>query len=72
MTEIKVKDLLYITEGNVEVVIYNIKNNEYKELWRDIVDDIDFNDIPYGDSTIVHLTVVNGESVLQIHINYED
>ena len=70
MKEIKVKDLLYTTGGSTKVIIYNIKTNQYEELWKGIVDDIDFNKVPYGDSVVEHLTVVTGEDVLQIHINY--
>ena len=70
MAEIKVKDLLYTTGGSTKVVIYNIKTNQYEELWSGIVDDIDFNNVPYGDSIIEHLTLLEEESTLQIHINY--
>ncbi|MBD5589326.1 hypothetical protein [Clostridium botulinum] len=69
MNKIKVKDLLYVTGGNTKVVIYNIKDNSYKELWRGIIDDIDFTNVPYSDNDIEHLTVVRDEDILQIHIN---
>ncbi|KEI96395.1 hypothetical protein [Clostridium botulinum] len=70
MNKIKIKDLLYVTGGNTKVVIYNIKNNKYKELLQGIVDDIDFTNIPYANNDIEHLTVVNNEDILQIHIKY--
>lgn len=69
MIEIKVKDLLYTTGGNTKIIIFNTKGEKYTELWKGIVDDIDFNNVPYGENIIEHLTVLNGEDVLQIHIN---
>jgi hypothetical protein len=70
MSKIKVEDLLYTTGGRTKVVIYNIKNNIYEKLWSGIVDDVDFNNVPYGEYKIDHLTVINDEDVLQIHVEF--
>ncbi|GAA0082859.1 hypothetical protein [Clostridium sp. CTA-6] len=72
MNKIKVKDLLCITGGNTKVVIYDINDNSYKELWKGIVDDIDFNNVPYANNEVEHQTVVNDEDILQIHIRFID
>ena len=68
MNEIKVKELLYLTGGNTKIIIYNIKEDSYKLLWSGIVDEINFESVPYGESEIKHITVINGEDILQIHI----
>ncbi|OOM17200.1 hypothetical protein CLSAB_19200 [Clostridium saccharobutylicum] len=67
---IKVKDLLTLTGGCTKVIIYNEKGDKFKELWSGIVDDIDFNNVPYGEYEVTFQTVINGEDVLQFHINY--
>ena len=68
MDKVKLKDLLYLIGGNTKIIIFNIANNSYKELFKGIVDDIDFKNIEFGEKEVEHLTVVNGEDYLQIHI----
>jgi hypothetical protein len=66
--EIKVKDLLYLVGGNTKVIIGDCSNseNKFREIWRGKVDELDWNNIPYGDRYIEHITVVEGEDWLQI------
>lgn len=68
MDKVKLKDLLYLIGGNTKIIIFNIANNSYKELFKGIVDDITFKNIEFGEKEVEHLTVVNGEDYLQIHI----
>lgn len=68
MSEIKVKDLFLITGGNTKIIIYNEKGDTYKELLSCIVDDVDFDNVPYGEYEVKFQTVINGEDILQIHI----
>lgn len=70
MEKIRVKDLLYLTGGNTKVIISDGFNpdNKYYELWRGIVEDIDWDNVPYGDRYIEHVSVVNKEDWLQIVI----
>lgn len=68
MDKAKLKDLLYIIGGNTKIIIFNIANNSYKELFKGIVDDITFRNIEFLEKEVEHLTVVNGEDYLQIHI----
>ena len=68
MDKVKLKDLLYIIGGNTKIIIFNIANNSYKELFKGIVDDITFRNIEFLEKEVEHLTVVNGEDYLQIHI----
>lgn len=70
MKKIRVKDLLYYVGGNTKVIISDGFNsdNYYYELWRGIVEDIDWDNVPYGDRYIEHVSVVNEEDWLQIVI----
>lgn len=70
MDIITVKALLTLTGGRTKVIIYNEKGDTYTELWSGIVDDIDFGNVPYGEYEVKFQTVINGEDVLQIHIEY--
>lgn len=66
----KVKDLLYLVGGSTKVIIGDCFNldNEFIEIWRGKVDDLDWDNIPCGDRGIEHITVVNGEDWLQIWV----
>ena len=68
MEKIRVKDVLYLTGGNTKVIIGNCFNpdNKFYELWRGVVEDIDWHCIPYGENYVEAITVVNGEDWLQI------
>lgn len=68
MNKIKVKDLMYYLGGNTKVIIGDCFNpdNKVYELWRGVVEDIDWDCIPYGDTYIEAVTVINGEDWLQI------
>lgn len=70
MKKIKVKDLLYLTGGCTKVNICEAPppNYEFHELWRGVVDCIDWGNVPYGDRYVEHVSVVNGEDWLQILI----
>ncbi len=63
----KIADVLNVTGGNTKVV-YGIDNNKYIVLWKGIIDDIDFSMIPYGQYEVQHITVINDEDVLQLHV----
>jgi hypothetical protein len=70
MNVIKVKDLLILTGGRTKVIIYNEKGDILKELWSGIIDDINFDNVPYGEYEVKFQTVINGEDILHIHIEY--
>lgn len=36
------------------------------------VDNIDFEHVPYGNYEVEHMTVINGEDVLQLHFEYPE
>lgn len=67
---VKVEDLLYLVGGNTKVIIGSCFNpeNKFYEIWRGIVDDIDWDNIPCGNEIIEDVTVVNGEDWLQIWV----
>ena len=69
MAHINLKDLLQIIGGNTKIIIFNSTTNMYEEIYEGIVDNIDFKNIKYGECEVEHITVVNGEDYLQIHIN---
>lgn len=68
----KIKDILITTGGRTKVSILSTDENEkYIALWDGIVDDIDdFENIPYGSYEVEHITVINGEDILQLHFEY--
>ncbi len=69
----KISDVLNITGGRTNVLIYGIdKNDQYIALWKGQVDDIDFSAIPYGCYEVQHMTVINEEDVLQLHFDYPE
>ena len=70
MSRFKVKDLLYYVGGNTKVIISDAFNPDsiFYEKWRGVVDDIDWDNVPYGDKHIEGISVVNGEDWLQIII----
>ena len=68
-----IADVLNITGGRTNVVIYGIDENDgYMELWKGQVDDIDFSAIPYGCYEVQHMTVINDEDILQLHFKYPE
>lgn len=66
----KISDVLNVTGGRTKIIIYGIDDNKYIILWKGMVDDIDFSLIPYGQYEVQHLTVINDEDILQLHIEY--
>ena len=70
MGKMRVKELLYYVGGSTKVIISDAFNpdNLFYEKWRGIVEDIDWDNVPYGDRYIEHVSVVNGEDWLQIVI----
>ena len=70
MMDLKVKDFLYFVGGNTKIIIVNGFNpeNKFREVWRGKVDDINWDDVPYGHYSIEHITVVENEDWLQIYI----
>ena len=63
-----IEDVVVMTGGNTKVKILGIdKNDHYFMLWSGTIDDIDFTHIPYGDHSVEHITVINGEDILQLH-----
>lgn len=70
----KVKDLMLITGGNTNVLMYGTtEKDEYVKVWDGIVDDMNFNDdlVPYGEYKIDYVTVINGEDNLVVIIDSE-
>ena len=68
-----IKEILTITGGNTKVVIYSTdKEDRYIKLWYGIVDDIHFPYVPYGYYDVEHITVINGEDILQLHFEYPE
>lgn len=67
---IKVKDLLQYIGGNTKILIGDCfnKNNKFIEKWRGKVDYLDWDNIPCGDRYIEHITVAEGEDILQIWV----
>lgn len=68
MDKIKVKHLLYHIGGNTKIIIGDCDINEFTELWRGKVDDLDWDNIPCEDRYVEHITVVEGEDWLQIWV----
>ena len=70
MERIKVKYLLNYIGGNTKIIIGDCFNsdNEFIEIWRGKVDDLDWGNIPCGDRYVEHITVVEGEDWLQIWV----
>ena len=68
MEKIKVKQLLYYIGGYTKIIIGDCQDNKFNELWRGKVDDLDWDNIPCGDSYIECVTVVEGEDWLQIWV----
>ena len=61
-----VKELLFVTGGSVKYRIepYDKWN---KILTKGVVDDIiDFNNIPYGECEVLHVTIDDGELVIMV------
>lgn len=60
-----VKDLLFVTGGSVK---YHIEPyDKLKVLASGFVDDIvDFNNIPYGECEVQHISIDDGELVIMI------
>lgn len=60
-----VKDLLFVTGGSVK---YRIEPyDKWNVLASGIVDDIvDFNNIPYGECEVQHISIDNNELVVMI------
>lgn len=68
-----IKDILTVTGGRTKVVILSVdEKEEYMALWYGNVDDIDFEHVPYGNYEVEHMTVINGEDVLQLHFEYPE
>jgi len=66
-----VKDFLYLGGGRAKIVIYDTSTSKYIEVWKGIVDDIDWEaEIPCGDYIMQGWTVVNDEDILQIFIDF--
>ena len=63
-----IKDILTVTGGRTKVVIFK----KYIALWYGYVDNIDFEHIPFGNYEVEHVTVINGEDVLQLHFQYPE
>ena len=61
-----IKDILTVTGGRTKVVIFSVD----MALWYGNVDNIDFEHVPYGNYEVEHMTVINGEDVLQLHFEY--
>ena len=68
--KIQVKDLLQYIGGNTKVIIGDCFNldNKFYEIWRGKIDELDWNNIPYGDRFIEHITVIESEDWLQIWV----
>lgn len=65
-----IKDILIRTGGRTKINIFTVNRNEkYVLLWQGIVDDIDFENVPYGNYEVQYLTVINDEDILQLHID---
>lgn len=68
-----IKDILTVTGGRTKVVILSVdEKEEYMTLWYGNVDNIDFEHVPYGNYEVEHITVINGEDVLQLHFEYPE
>lgn len=68
-----IKDILTVTGGRTKVVILSTDEKEkYITLWYGNVDDIDFEHVPFGNYEVEHVTVINGEDVLQLHFEYPE
>ena len=68
-----IKDILTVTGGRTKVVILSVdEKEEYMALWYGNVEDIDFEHVPYGNYEVEHMTVINGEDVLQLHFEYPE
>lgn len=67
-----VKEELNNMGGSVKIIIWDTSDNRYTQLWKGIVDDIDFDNVPYGECTVTHKTVVEGEDIFQLHICLAD
>lgn len=68
-----IKDVLIVTGGRTKVVILSADEKEkYIALWYGNVDDIDFEHVPFGNYEVEHVTVINGEDVLQLHFEYPE
>lgn len=68
-----IKDILTVTGGRTKIVILSVDENEkYMALWYGNVDNIDFEHIPFGNYEVEHMTVINGEDVLQLHFEYPE
>lgn len=68
-----IKDILTVTGGRTNVVILSTDEKEkYIALWYGNIDDIDFEHVPFGNYEVEHVTVINGEDVLQLHFEYPE
>lgn len=68
-----IKDILTVTGGRTKVVILSTDEKEkYIALWYGNIDDIDFEHVPFGNYEVEHVTVINGEDVLQLHFEYPE
>ena len=61
-----VKELLFVTSGSVRYRIEPYDKWNKVLIKGVIVDDIDFNNIPYGDCEVQHISIDNGELVVLI------
>lgn len=79
----KIKNVVNVTGGNTKISIIGFPGNssilntsgqrdEYVELWSGIIDDIDFEHIPYGAYEVQHLTVINDEDTLLLYFEYPE
>lgn len=79
----KIKNVVNVTGGNTKISIIGFSGNssilnasgqcdEYIELWNGIIDDIDFEHVPYGDYEVAHLTVINNEDTLLLYFEYPE
>lgn len=79
----KIKNVVNVTGGNTKISIIGFSGNssilnasgqrdEYIELWSGIIDDIDFEHVPYGDYEVAHLTVINDEDTLLLYFEYPE
>lgn len=65
----RLRDIVFNSGGSMKLVIYGVGSDKYINLWSGVIDDIEFNYIPYGEFEIKHLTIIEGEDILQLHIN---
>lgn len=61
----KVEKLLYYIGGNVNIIIMDFNTECIDDyLWKGIADDIDFQNIPYGESNIYSITVLDNQLII--------